>query len=197
MLKRTLLLLPFLLAAVGAHAQSTPAKKDLVARILKHQQSGIEGMARTLVEQPIAELLVNAGNVLQARVPANRQEAIGKEIQADVQKYVAEATPIVQARAVALAPASVGALLEEKFTEDELKQVLAIMDSPVYTKFQRMGDELQRVLADKVVQDTRPIIEPKLRALEQLVGKRVGVTPGDSAPAGAAPKPAPKAPVKK
>ena len=197
MLKRTLLLLPFLLAAAGAHAQATPAKKDLVARILKHQQSGIEGMARTLVEQPIAELLVNAGNVLQARVPANRQEAIGKEIQADVQKYVAEATPLVQARAVALAPASVGALLEEKFTEDELKQVLAIMDSPVYTKFQRMGDELQRVLADKVVQDTRPIIEPKLRALEQSVARRVGVTPGDSAPAGAAPKPAPKAPAKK
>ena len=200
MLKRTLILLPFLLAVAGAHAQSTPAKKDLVARILKHQQSGIEGMARTLVEQPIAELLVNAGSVIQSRVPANRQEATGREIQADVQKYVAEATPLVQARAVALAPGSVGAMLEEKFTEDELKQVLAIMDSPVYSKFQRMGDELQRALADKVVQDTRPTIEPKLRALEQSVGKRISVASGGTAPApaaaGPAPKPAPKAPAK-
>ena len=197
MLKRTLILLPFFLAAAGAQAQSTPAKKDLVTRILKHQQSGIEGMARTLVEQPIAELLVNAGTVLQQRVPANRQEAIGKEIQADVQKYVSEATPLVQARAVALAPASVGAMLEEKFTEDELKQVVAIMDSPVYTKFQRMGDELQRTLADKVVQDTRPTIEPKLRALEQSVGKRISVASGGApAAAGPAAKPAAKAPAK-
>ena len=194
MLKRTLILLPFLLAAAGVHAQSTPAKKDLVTKILKQQQPGIEGMARQLVEQPMGELLLNAGSVIQTRVPADKQQALGKEIQADVQKYIAEATPIVQARAVALAPGTVGTMLEEKFTEDELRQVLAIMDSPVYAKYQRMGDELQRALAEKVVLDTRPTIEPKMRALELSVGKRLGITPP---PAGSAPARAPaKAPAK-
>ncbi|MBC7604909.1 MAG: hypothetical protein H7255_19905 [Ramlibacter sp.] len=194
MLKKTLILLPFLLAVAGVHAQSTPAKKDLVAKILKHQQGGIEGIGRTLVEQPIAELMVNAGTVIQTRVPPEKQQAMGSAIQADVQKYIAEATPIVQARAVALAPGTIGPLLEDKFTEEELRQVVAILDSPVYTKFQRLADDMQRALAEKVVLDTRPTIEPKLRALEISVGKRLGMTPG---PAAAPAKPAaPKAPAK-
>lgn len=195
MLKKTLLLASLMLAFAGAHAQSTPVKKDLVAKILKHQQSGIEGIGRTLVEQPIGELMVNAGSVIQTRVPVDKQQALGREIQADVQKYVAEATPIVQARAVALAPTTIGPMLEEKFTEEELKQVLAILESPVYFKFQKLGDEMQRALAEKVVLDTRPTIEPKLRALEMSVGRRLGMTPSA---AGATPaKPvAPKAPAK-
>lgn len=190
MLKKTLITLIVLAAGAAAHAQSSPAKKELAARIIKHQQPGIEAMARGLVEQPAAQLMGNAGSAL-PRIAPDKQEAVAKEIQADVQKYVAEATPVVQARAVALAPATVGALLEEKFSEDELKQIVAIIESPVYTKFQRMGDELQRALAEKVVNDTRPTIEPKLRALETTVAKRLGINPAPGG--GAARAPAPKA----
>lgn len=162
---------------------SSPAKKDLVARILKQQQPGIENIARTLVEQPAIELMGNAASALPARVAKDKQEAVAKEIQADVQKYLGEAVPLAQARAVKIAPASIGALLEEKFSEEELKQLAGIVESPVYTRFQRMGDEMQKALADKLVADTRATIEPKVRALEQTVAKRLGVPL--NAPAGA------------
>jgi hypothetical protein len=186
------------LAAVSAAAQapapSSPAKKDYAARIVKLQQAGIENMARNLAEQPAIELMGSAANALPARVAKDRQEAVAKEIQADVRKYLDEAVPLVQARAVKLAPGTVGALLEEKFTEDELKQLATMLEAPVYGKFQKMGDEMQKALADKLVADTRATIEPKVRALEQSVGKRLGVP----APTGAAPAPgaAPRAPAK-
>lgn len=167
-------------AALAAQAQAPaspagPAKKDLVARILKQQQAGIENIARSLVEQPAIELMGNAASALPSRVARDKQEAVAKEIQADVQKYLAEAVPLAQARAVRIAPASVGALLEEKFSEEELKQLVAIVESPVYTRFQRMGDDMQKALADKLVAETRGTIEPKVRALEQSVAKRLGV----------------------
>ena len=195
MLKKSIFALTLLVAAAtAAQAQSTPAKKDLVARILKVQQPGIEAMARGLVEQPAMEILGNAGNALPARVAKDKQEAVGREIQADVQKYVDDALPYVRDRAVKLAPTTIGPLLEERFTEDELKQIVSIMESPVYTKFQRMGDDMQKALVDKVVADTRGTIEPKVRTLEQTVAKRLGVT---SAPAaGGAPRPPAKAPAK-
>jgi uncharacterized protein len=126
------------------------------------------------------------------RVAKDKQDAVAKDIQGDVQKYLDDAVPMVQARAVKLAPTTVGALLEEKFTEEELKQVVAIIESPVYAKFQRMGEEMQKVLIDKLVADTRSSVEPKVRALEQTVAKRLGVT----APAGAATSGAPRAPAK-
>src|SRR6185369_2352276 len=195
MLKKSIFALTLLVAAAtAAQAQSTPAKKDLVARVLKVQQPDIEAMARGLVEQPAMEILGNAGNALPARVAKDKQEAIGKEIQADVQKYVDDAVPYVRDRALKLAPTTIGPLLEERFTEDELKQIVSIMESPVYVKFQRMGDDMQKALVDKVVGDTRGTIEPKVRTLEQTVAKRLGVT---SAPAaGAAPRPPAKAPAK-
>ncbi|WP_238587748.1 hypothetical protein [Caenimonas sp. SL110] len=198
MLKKILIASSFLVVAVAAQAQSTPAKKELAARIIKQQQPGIEAMARTLVEQPAVELMNNAGGALQARVPKERQEAVAAEIKADVSKYLEEATPVVQARAVRLAPSTIGALLEEKLTEDELKQVIAIMESPAYAKFQRMADEMQKVLVEKLVTETRSTIEPKVRALEATVAKRLGITTPPAAAGGAAaPKAAaPKAPAK-
>ncbi len=196
MLKKPLITLALVLAAtatVQAQPQpSSPAKKELVARILKAQQPGIEATAHSLVEQPALELMGNADSALQVRVAKDRRDAVAKEIQADVQKYIDDAFPLVRDRAVKLAPSTIGTLLEEKFTEDELKQVVSIMESPVYTKFQRMGGDMQRVLIDKVVADTRDVVEPKVRTLEQTVAGRLGVT---AAP-GAAAAPAPKAPAK-
>jgi hypothetical protein len=198
MLKKSLITLSILLAAVAAQAQpstASPAKKDLVAKLLKLQQPGIEATARRLVEQPAAELLANAGAALPGRVPKDKQESVAKEIKGDVQKYLDEAIPLVQDRSVKLAPATIGAVLEEKLTEDELKQVISIMESPTYAKYQRLGEEMQRALVEKVLADTRGTIEPKIRALEQTVGKRLGVTapPQGSGANGAA---APRVPAK-
>lgn len=188
MLKKSLIALALVLPLAATQAQSpapSPAKKELVGRILKMQQPGIEGMARNLVEQPAMELLGNAASALPARVAKDKQDAVAKEIQADVRKYLDEAVPLVQGRAVKLAPGTIGNLLEQKFSEDELKQVVAIIESPVYVKFQRMGDDMQKVLVEKLVAETRTTIEPKVRTLEETVARRLGVT----APAqGAAPK---------
>jgi hypothetical protein len=201
MLKKPLITLSILLAAVAAQAQpstASPAKKELVAKVLKLQQPGIEATARRLVEQPAADLLANAGAALQGgRVPKDKQESVAKEIKGDVQKYLDEATPLVVDRAVKLAPSTIGALMEEKLTEDELRQVVSIMESPAYAKFQRMGDEMQRALVEKVLADTRGTIEPKIRTLEQTVGKRLGVTnppQGSGANGAAAPRAAPAKP---
>ena len=106
---KTLISVVLLCAAFGAQAQSTPAKKELTAKIIKLQQPGIESMGRQLAEQPAAAMMERAGQVLQTRVAPDRQEAVAKEIQADVKKYVDEAVPIVRDRAVKLAPSTVGA----------------------------------------------------------------------------------------
>jgi len=205
MIQKTALTLSLLLAAAGsAYAQSaapasspvqsSPAKKELVARVIKLQQPGIEGMARGLVEQPAAELLNNVAGALPNRIARDKQDAVAKEIQGDVQKYLDESTPIVLERAVRLAPATIGPILEEKFSEDELKQVVAIIESPVYSKFQRLGDDMQKALAEKLLAETRGTVEPKVRALQQTVAKRLGVTPSaQGVPAAPAARPPAKA----
>jgi len=197
MLKKSLLILAIAAACTSVQAQSTPAKKELVARILKIQQPAIETMARGLVQEPLMPLMEGAERALQQRVAAEKREAVAKAIQADARKYVDETVPIVRDRAIKLAPTTVGPVLEEKFTEDELKQIVAMLESPVLAKFQAAGADLQRALIEKTVAETRTQVETKFRALEDATAKRLGVsngTPaaGASRPAAPASAPAPK-----
>ena len=183
---KTILTVALLCTAFGAQAQSTPAKKELAARIVKLQMPGIEGLARSLAEQPAIALLERAGQILPARVPPDRQEAVGKEIQADVKRFVDEAVPIVRDRAVKLAPTTIGAVLEEKFTEDELRQIVSVMENPAWLKFQQLGPDMQKPLMEKLIADSRPQIEPKIKVLEQSIARRLGIqetTGGAATPA--------------
>jgi hypothetical protein len=177
MFQKSLLILAIAAACFNAQAQSSPAKKEYVARILKAQQPGIENMAIDLVQDAAGNLAGRAGNALQQRVAADKQEAVGKEISNDVRKFVDDTVPVVRDRAVKLGPTTIGPLLEEKFTEDELKQIAGIMESPAFNKFQSMGGDMQRALVEKLLVDTRPTVEPRLKSLEETVAKRLGISP--------------------
>jgi hypothetical protein len=188
------MMVTLLVVASSVQAQTT-AKKELVAKVLLLQQPAIEQAAQALAERPALQMLQQAGMALQSQLPADKREAVAKEIQAEAKKYADEAVPLVRERAVKLAPSTVGALLEEKFSEDELKQLIAIIESPVNRKFLQLGIEMQNVLIDKLVAETQAVIEPKVRALEQAIGKRLAQAAPAAAPAAVAPKPA-KAPAK-
>lgn len=184
------LLLVALLALAGvAGAQSTASKKELVTKMLQLQQPGIEQAAQALTERPAAQLMQQAGLALQSRVAPDKREAIAKEIEADVKKYMDEAVPLVRERAVKLAPATIGTLLDEKFTEDELKQLIAIIESPVNRKYAQMSGAMQKVLVDKLVIEMQGTIDPKVKTLEQSIAKRLGL-PASSAPVSKGSKPA-------
>lgn len=164
-----------LLIAGAAHAEPSAAKKELIGKVLKAQQPMVETMARGLAEQPAIQLSQRAALVLQAKIPADRRELVAREVQADLKKYLDEAVPLVRDRAIKLAPATIGNALDQNFSEDELRQLVAMMESPVNRKFMQLGGDMQRGLLEKLVGETRGQIEPKLAALEQSVAKRLGV----------------------
>lgn len=176
-----------------AQAQSSPAKQELITRILASQQAAIEQTAQTIVERPAIQMQQQAGMALQTRVAPEKREAAAKAIQADLKKYIDEVGPMVRAQAVKLGPSTVGTMLEEKFTEDELKQLVAIIESPVNKKFAQMGGEFQKALGEKLVAQTQASVGPKVKALEQSIGGHLGLP---AAPAAKGTDPAPKAPKK-
>ena len=88
----------------------------------------------------------------------------GKAIEAEVKKYVDEAYPLVRDRALKLAPSTIGAALEAKMSEDELKQLLAWLESPADKKYQQLGRRAaQRLRARSWSPKRAPLVEPKLQ----------------------------------
>ena len=165
-------------------AAPSAAKKELVARVLQLQQAGLENFGNNVAAAPLIQMRQQVAPVLQQRVPADKRDALAREIEADMRKYYDEASPITRERAVALAPSTVGVMLAERFTEAELKQIVATLESPVQRRFLTTMGEAQRSLSEQVVAESRAAIEPKVRALQESVSKRLSAAvPGAAASA--------------
>lgn len=165
----------FIMVCGAVNAQTASSKTELVNKILTLQQTAIEQTAQALAERPALQMMQQASMALQNQVPPDKREAAAKAIQADLKAYADDVGPLVRQKAVKLAPSTVGALLEQRFSEDELKQLIAIIESPVNRKYLQMGGEMQKALADKLIADTQTVVEPKVKALEQAIVKHLGL----------------------
>ena len=176
-------------SAAVASTPSTPAKKELVQKVLQLQQGAIEGMSRTIVERPVALLMQRAGGTLQTQVPADKREAIAKSMEADIRRFVDDALPLLRERALKIAPSSYGSTLEEKFSEDELRQLVNWLESPTSRKFQQLAPDMQTAFMQKLGTEANSLLGPKLQALEQKLGATLGV-PSSPAAASSGARPA-------
>lgn len=185
------------LACAGAHAQSaaapapaaSPAKKELVQRVLKLQQPGVDRLATAMTEEPALLLGGHASEIIAAKVTRERQEAIAREVRDEIQKYLKETAPQVRKSAQQLAPGTIGPMLEAQFSEEELKQIIVLLESPAFAKYQQFGGEMQQALQARLVAETRATVEPRVQALEKAIGdklKAVTSAPATKAPARAA-----------
>ena len=142
-----------------------------------------------MAQEPALLMLERAAAVVQSRVPQDKQEATIKGLQADAKKYLDTTIPMVRDRALALAPDTVGPVLDQKLSEDELKKVIAILESPEYAKFQQMSGDMQQALQSKLVADTQNSVAEKLKTLESDLTTRLNAVVAQ-APAAASAKPA-------
>jgi len=166
----------------SAAAQTAPAtvassKQQLVQRVL--QLWHVEALGQAMLQEPVAEAVQQARVMLQGRAPADRRDAAMHDIADDAKKFIDETMPLVDKSTKKLIPSTVAPLLAERFTEDELRQIVTILESPVKQKFEAMMPEMQKALGEKLAADTGPVIDPRLQDLKQRIGLRLrtAVTP--------------------
>jgi hypothetical protein len=159
-------------------------KKELAARVILTQQAAIDNTARGIANQTAQQVLQAASQAMD-QIPAAHREQVGKEVQADVRQFHDEVEQALLERAAAITPAVMGPMLEDKFSEDELRQVVTWLESPAARKYAQLSPEMGAALQQQLISDTRPTVEPKLRALEELLRKKLTPSPG-SAPSPAA-----------
>lgn len=185
-------------AAASSAPASSAAKRDLAKRWVALQQTSLDAAARSIVEAPARQLLGAADPVLRSKVPADKREAVAKQLQDEARKYADDLTPVVRKRAQELAQSQMLPAVEEKYTEDELRQIVGFYESPVFKKLQQTQPPIEQALGQKLLAGIQPTVETKAKALQATMAKILGVSPspaggGASAPAGSGLKPsAPK-----
>lgn len=171
----TLLASTLSVAAISAQAQT---KKELVQKLLTMQQSSLDATARGLAETPARQLIMAAQPILAQGVPPEKREATAKAVDAEIKKYLDSATPVVRVVTTKSSQTVVGPMFEEKFTEDELRQLVGMLDSAVLKKYQTLLPEMNKALVDKVLEDARPQVDPKLQSAQDAIRKILDTATG-------------------
>jgi hypothetical protein len=155
------------LLALPLSAFAADGKKELVQKLLAIQQPMLDNAAQNLAEQPARQLVAGAKQVLTQAVAPEKREATAKQVDAEIKKYLDGAVPLFKASATKLSASTIAPALEEKFTEDELRQLVAALEAPAYKKYQAtMPELLGSSFLEKVLADIRPQLDPKLQTVQ-------------------------------
>jgi uncharacterized protein len=142
-----------------------------VQKLISIQQASLESTAKGLAEAPARQLVAAAQPILAQGVAPEKREATAKLVDAEIKKYLDAAGPIVRASTIKMSQGAISSAIDEKFTEDELKQLVVMLDSPVLKKYQAVLPDLSKALVEQVVQDARPQVDPKLQATQEAIRK--------------------------
>jgi uncharacterized protein len=175
---KTTLWTALLASTLTLSAHAADDKKDLVQKLLAIQQVSLDATAKSLAENPARQMIMAVQPVLTQAVPPEKREATAKAVDAEIKKYLDAATPIVKVVTNKASQSAVAPMLEEKFTEDELRQLVSILDNPALKKYQGLLPEMNKVLVDKVLNDARPQVDPKLQTAQDNVRKILDTASG-------------------
>jgi len=162
---------------LGTGAALAQSKKELVAKVLQLQQTAIESLGNTVAGTTANQIMAAASRQL-GRVPADKREALAKDMQAEVRKFLEELAPQLRQTSAKLAPGTLGAAYEAQFSEDELKTVIGWLESPVSKKYQQIGVEQQQALIQKIVAETKGQVEPRIKTLEKTLVAKIDAAAG-------------------
>jgi len=164
-------------AAAPAAASVPPAKQALIDKILK--LSNIDSVGEAMLQAPVGNAVEQARVMLQGRAAPEKRDAAMTDIVKDAKAFMADNAPLARNSADKLIPSTVAPMLAENFSEEELRQLAAVLESPVGKKFYDMLPAIKKKLGDGITADTGPVINPKLKELNEKIGLRLrtAVTP--------------------
>lgn len=161
-------------SACAEGAAGVPSEKQaLVQRVL--DKMALDAVGMQMMQAPVADMLRQAKVVVSSRVPAERQDATMKDITGDANQFMAEEGPVLLKSTHAIVEQDVAPVLAQKFSVDELKQLAAILESPVLAKFEAAVPELKRTVGENLAKANAARIQPKMTALQNKVGERLRV----------------------
>lgn len=194
-MKKSLAQLPFAvlfavscLATMPAAAQNSDAKRALAQKIAQIQhKADNEALAEQLTASAVQPLLASWSERLDETVPPARQKDVRDKLDVELKKFADTSRKAIEGQTAKAADAALIPLLMEKLSEDEMKTVIAYLESPAAAKFQALGPEATTAWAKKVVEATRTPVENAAKVFETAANKIISA-PAPRAPASGAKK---------
>jgi hypothetical protein len=161
-----------------AQAQTADPKLEWAKKVVALQQGpDLDALVGQLVNGAAQDLVATWTERFETTVPKARQAKASEDINAELAKFAADANKIItakvgQANSEALVP-----MYMEKFTADELRQLVAFFESPVVNKYKAATPDLVGGFVKKLVDVTQTDIQARAKQFDSAAEKIVGTAP--------------------
>lgn len=172
-------------AAAKPAAPIDAEKQKQIDRVLAvvHPEVGV----LQAVQQQGSRALQQSGAMLQnSPLPQDRKEQAFKDIQGDVKKYEDTTMPVAIASAKKYTAPLSAPILAANFSTDELRQLAAMLESPLREKFEKVMPQLTDAVGQKVSTEIGPTVKKNTQEMGTSIEGRLRAAA--AAPAGSAPK---------
>ena len=163
------------LGGTTAMAQTANSKSELAARVVTLQQGPeLDRLVAQLAGSTTQQLIANWGPKLEANVPVARREKASEELNAELKKYVDDASQLISRQVKKVSTDVLVPAYAERFTQEELQQIATFFESPAIKKYQAAAPELGNAFIQKLVEVTRADVVARVRQFDDAALKIVG-----------------------
>lgn len=177
------------LCAVTTGASAQDAKKAMATKLAQMQaKSDGAALANQLTADAVQLPLSAWSQRLDESVPPARQKDVRDKLDVELKKFADNTHKAIEAQVSKAAETALVPLFMDKLSEDEMKTVIAYMESPAAIKFQSLSADAGNAWAQKVIDATRSTVEANVKSFDAAATKIVGApaTPPAGAPANGA-----------
>lgn len=181
-----------------AHAQTADPKLEWATKAVTLQQGPeLERLVGQLADSATQDILQNWGPKLQSDVPPAKMEQAKEALNAELKKYFEDVSKTINSKVSKVSSNALIPAYMERFSLDELKQLVAFFESPAIKKYQSAAPELGSLFVKQLIEETNSDVIARTRQFDDAAARIIGTGPAGRAPAAAPKADKNKPPVKK
>lgn len=175
-----------LVLSAAVNAQTADPKLEWATKVVALQQGPeLERLVGQLADSATQNILQNWGPKLQTNVAPAKMEQAKEGLNAELKKYFDDVSKTINSKVGKVSSSALIPAYMERFSLDELKQLVAFFESPAIKKYQSAAPELGSLFVKQLIEETNTDVMARTRQFDDAATKIVGAGPANKAPAGA------------
>ena len=185
----TAIALSCLALTTTAQAQTADPKLEWATKAVALQQGPeLERLVGQLADSATQEILQIWGARLQSDVPPAKMEQAREGLNIELKKYFEDVSKTISGKANKVSANALIPAYMERFSLEELKQLVAFFESSASKKYQAAAPELGNIFVKQLIDETRADVTARSRQFDDAATKIVGSPPTPKASPGTSDK---------
>ncbi len=174
-----------------AMAQTADPKLEWATKVVALQQGPeLERLVNQLADSASQDVLQAWAPKLQANVSKEKMQQARESLNTELKKYFDDVYKTINSKTTKVSTDALIPVYMQKFSLEELKQLVAFFESPAVKKYQAAAPELGNAFVQQLIEATRADVTARGKQFDDAATKIIGSVPAATQPEKS--KPAPK-----